>query len=112
MRYWFASNSSRKRSNCSREKAVLAFLSLLFVFFTPLFRALPDEGRSEYRVAKIQAGSSAPLGPRSIPEGGDGGQDGGEEGGEGGREDGERSSGRGLGQERGKFGLRMFSMEK
>ena len=71
-------------------------------------------------MAKIQAGSSAPLAPRSIPEGGDGGQDGGEEcgedggeeGGEGGREEGERSSWRGLGQERGKFGLRMFSMEK
>ena len=63
-------------------------------------------------MAKIQAGSSAPLAPRSIPEGGNGGQDGGDEGGEGGREEGERSSGRGLGQERGKFGLRMFSMEK
>ena len=99
-------------------------MSLLFVFFAPLLRALPEEGRSEYRVAKIQAGSSAPLAPRSIPEGSDGGQDGGEdgrqdggeeggeEGGEGGREEGERSSGRGLGQERGKFGLRMFSMEK
>ena len=67
-------------------------------------------------MAKIQAGSSAPLAPRSIPEGGDGrqdgGEEGGEEGGEGGREEGERSSGRGLGQERGKLGLRMFSMEK
>ena len=77
--------------------------------FLDVFLLLPEEGLSEYLVAKTQAGRRVPEGPRSMPGGG------GEEGGEGGSaEEGERSRGwsRGEGGRwRGKSGLRMFSME-